>query len=106
MLDESSRREDPEQDRDVLLGRLVDEYFERRARGEPVNEAELLADHPELAEEFKAHIEAVQSLQPGTDTIVELIERGLLTPSRPRRPPRRRWRVRGLRPRSIRPPGR
>ncbi len=81
MLDKSSRREDREQDRDVLLGRLVDEYFERKARGEPVDETELLADHPELAEEFKAHIEAVRSLQPATDTIAELIERGLLTPS-------------------------
>lgn len=41
--------------RDLRIGRIVNEYLDRKRRGEPVGEQELLDGNPDLAEELREH---------------------------------------------------
>ncbi|MBI4579227.1 MAG: hypothetical protein HY718_05960, partial [Planctomycetes bacterium] len=45
---------DPET-RDLRIGRIVNEYLDRKQRGEPGREQELLEANPDLADELRAH---------------------------------------------------
>ncbi len=66
---------------EVRAMRLLDDYLKRRAAGEPVSPAELLAANPDLADELRAHLEVVTCLEPGPARIAELVAQGLLQPS-------------------------
>ena len=50
--------------RDERIGRVLNEYLDRKQRGDPVCEAELLEAHPDLAEELRAHFGTVRQVSP------------------------------------------
>lgn len=45
--------------RDERIGRVLNEYLDRKLRGEAVSEQDLLDAHPDLADELRAHFEMV-----------------------------------------------
>ena len=51
--------------RDERIGRILNEYLDRRQQGNPVSEQELLEAHPDLAEELRAHFGMVRQVSPG-----------------------------------------
>ena len=67
-----------ERARDGLVGRVLNEYLDRRARGEAEPEEELLAKHPDLAEFLRGHLDMVRDLAPSESKIDDLIARGIL----------------------------
>lgn len=67
--------------RDAAIGAILNEYLDRRAAGEALSETRLLADHPELADELRLHLELLRDLRPVADRIDVLINQGLLTRS-------------------------
>lgn len=50
--------------RDLRIGLVLDEYLTRQQRGEPACEEELLAAHPDLAEDLRAHFEMFRQVTP------------------------------------------
>ncbi len=69
-----------EQTRDLRVGRALNDFLDRRARGENVSEAELLAQHPEIADELREHVALLQGLESPHLAIDDLIARGVLGP--------------------------
>ncbi len=65
--------------RDARIGRILDDFLTRRARGERVSEAELLAQHSDLGDDLREHLELLGELRPPADQIEVLITQGLLT---------------------------
>ena len=65
---------------DIRVGRILNAVFDRRARGETVDDGELLRKHPEIAEELRDSLRIVGSLD-RRDTIEKLIQLGHLTRS-------------------------
>src|SRR5262245_4680406 len=58
---------DPHEER---IGELINEFFDRRERGESVSEEQFLAQHPEHAEELRSHLGGLHllgALGPGLD---------------------------------------
>ncbi len=76
--DKQTTGEDPS---DVRFGEILNDFLDRREDGEPVREAELLAAHPEFAEELCEAPEAVAAIRPSDASIDGLIEQGVLAPS-------------------------
>ncbi len=68
--------------RDVRLGQILDDYLSRRSRGEMVTESELLAQHPDLADELRDMLATVRDLRPASDRIGALIKQGVLDRSK------------------------
>jgi serine/threonine protein kinase len=67
--------------RDLRIGRILNEFHDRRARGEHVSEAELLAAHPDLADELREHLDTLGDLRPADEKIEGLIAQGILAES-------------------------
>jgi serine/threonine protein kinase len=65
--------------RDTRVGRILNDFLDRRAGGEPVSETALLAQHPDLAGELRECLELVHDLQPPADRIAGLIAQGMLS---------------------------
>ena len=63
------------------VGQLLNEFLDRRARGQAADASDLLAAHPDLAEELRAHLELVSDLSPSVGNIEDLIRQGTLTRS-------------------------
>jgi len=61
--------------------RVLDEFLNRRAAGEAVDEETLLASHPDCADELREHLELLRHLQPRKQRIAELLTRGILQPA-------------------------
>ena len=68
-------------EREARIGRIVDEFVSRRARGERVSESALLAQHPDIAGELREHLELLRDLRPAANKIEDLIAQGMLTSS-------------------------
>lgn len=66
--------------RGLRVGQILNDFLDARARGEAVNEAELLTKHPDLADELRQHLELLGELRPATDKIEALIAQGILSP--------------------------
>jgi len=66
---------------DVRFGEILNDFLDRRARGEAASEAELFARHPEFADELRAALELVSSIRPSDNGIEDLIARGVLARS-------------------------
>ena len=49
---------------DVRVGRVLNEFLDRRARGEAVSEVDLLAEHPDIADELREALAVLQDMQP------------------------------------------
>lgn len=71
----------PDDSRDERVGKVLNDYLDRRARGEPVSDAELLAQHPDLADELRAHLGLVRELRPPGAQIGDLLAQGVLAPA-------------------------
>lgn len=71
----------PDDSRDERVGKVLNDYLDRRARGEPVSDAELLAQHPDLADELRAHLGLVRELRPPGAQIADLLAQGVLAPA-------------------------
>ena len=67
--------------RDARIGRIVSEFLDRRARGEAEPEAELLARHPDLADDLCLHLDILRDVQPSSSKIGSLITQGILQKS-------------------------
>lgn len=67
--------------RDLKVGRLLNEYLDRRTRGEADGETEFLARHADVAEELREHLDLLRSLEASHLTVDELIARGILAKS-------------------------
>ena len=63
---------------DARLGKILDDYLRARACGEGISEAELLAQHPELADELRQMLTVVGDLRPDSDQIETLIAQRIL----------------------------
>ena len=68
-------------ERDARIGLVLDEFLTRRARGDAVSESALLAQHPDLADELREHLEMLRDLRPAGSRIEDLLAQGILTPS-------------------------
>jgi hypothetical protein len=66
---------------DVRFGQVLNDFLDRRERGEPVDQAALFAKHPEFAEELRDAIALVGEMRPPHDDIEDLLARGILRPS-------------------------
>lgn len=73
------RRRD--QRREQQIGQVLNEFLDRRARGERVNQAALLAAHPDLADELREHLGFLRELSPGTQRVADLVALGVLAPA-------------------------
>lgn len=71
----------PSDERDARIGALLNDFLDRRARGEALSEQDLLAGHPDLAAELRQHLELLRDLRPAADRIDALIAQGILTRS-------------------------
>ncbi|MCK4341482.1 MAG: serine/threonine protein kinase [Phycisphaerae bacterium] len=67
--------------REARIGRILDDFLTRRAGGEAVSETELLAGHPDLADDLREHLDLLRDLRPPGDQLADLIARGTLTRS-------------------------
>ena len=77
MSDPSQTDKTAEQTRDLRVGRALNDFLDRRARGEGVSEAELLARHPDIADELREHVALLQGLESPHLAIDDLIARGV-----------------------------
>ncbi len=68
--------------RAARVGRVLNEYFDRRKRNEPVTRGALFAEHPDLADDLRRHFDVLGDLRPEEDRIEGLITQGLLARSR------------------------
>ena len=64
--------------RDARVGRVLNEYLDRRARGEGEPQAELLARHPDLADHLRLHLDMLRELAPSSSKIDALVSQGIL----------------------------
>ncbi len=48
--------------RDRLIGEVLNDFLDRRGRGEPLSVARLLAQHPDLANELREHLDLLRDL--------------------------------------------
>ncbi len=67
--------------RDVRVGRILNDYVDRKARGEPVDQADLLDRHPDLDNDLRAHFGLLSELGSPGDTVDALIAQGVLRES-------------------------
>ncbi|MBN2562907.1 MAG: serine/threonine protein kinase [Phycisphaerae bacterium] len=67
--------------RDARIGRILSELHGRRARGESVLAAEVLAAHPDLADELRRYLGVLGEMQSPDEHIRALVDRGVLAKS-------------------------
>ena len=81
MSGEATRETDAET-RPARIGRVLDDFLCRRAGGERVSPDALLAQHPDLADDLRDHLDLLQDLRPPGSKIDDLIRQGILTAAR------------------------
>ena len=67
--------------RDARVGAVLNDFIDRRARGEAVSEGALLAEHADIADELREHLSLLTDLTPGDGRIESLLRQGVLTRS-------------------------
>jgi serine/threonine protein kinase len=65
----------------VRVGRVLNEFLDRRARGEAVSEADLLAEHPEIVEELRGYLALLDDVEPSRQRIAKLVAQRVLRSS-------------------------
>ena len=68
------------QSRDERIGQILNDYLDRKARGEAETQDLLLAKHPDLADELRSHLDLIGEMRPQRATLQDLIAQGLLAP--------------------------
>ena len=80
MTDDVTPSPDEADLRDEQVGRILNEYFDRRSRGEVVDVEDLIAAHPDYADALREHFEAMGQLEQlrehPVDTVMGLGRRG------------------------------
>ena len=66
---------------DLRVGRILNDFLDRRAAGEQVTDEALLAAHPELADELREHLALLRGMERDRVTVERLITQGVLRPS-------------------------
>lgn len=66
---------------EARVGELLNDYLDRRARGEPISEEVLLAEHPDVADILAQHLSLLRALAPSSNAIPELLAKRMLSPS-------------------------
>ncbi len=66
--------------RDARIGRIVNEFLDRRRRGEPAAEADLLREHPDLAEELRDHLAVLGEVVHAASSTGTGVDRTVLLP--------------------------
>jgi serine/threonine protein kinase len=74
---------------EARVGQVLNDFLDRRERGEQVSESELLAQHPELAADLRQHLDLLHDIEPTRHALVELLNRGILAKSADTRYPGR-----------------
>jgi|GEM_PF-1199652 len=64
--------------RDRAMGEVLNDFLDRRARGEAVSEAELYERHPSIAGELSGYLRLLRNLRPVARTIDQLVDQGVL----------------------------
>lgn len=64
--------------RDARIGEILSDFADRRAAGQAESETELLAAHPDVADELRLHLDVLRNLSPGQSRIDALIAQGIL----------------------------
>jgi hypothetical protein len=59
---------DDSEARDLEIGKILNDFLDQRARGEEVSKEELLAQHLDLADELREHLEMLRRIGPVADT--------------------------------------
>lgn len=80
-LQVSGKQSQTEDAHGALVGEILNDFFDARARGEAVSAEELLAVHPELADELRSSLEVLGELGASPDRIDLLISHGVLARS-------------------------
>ncbi len=68
-------------DLDGRVGRILNDYLDRRAAGRDESESELLGRHPELADHLRLHLALLGELTPENSRIEDLIKQRVLQAS-------------------------
>ncbi len=68
----------PEDAANARVGRILNDFLDRRAHAEAAGEDELFAEYPELADELREHLGLLGGLRTGRESIERLIGQGLL----------------------------
>lgn len=63
------------------IGQILNVYLDQRARGVAPAEDDLLAAHPEYADELREHLDLLRDLRPTATTIESLVHQGMLRES-------------------------
>ncbi len=66
---------------DLRIGMILNDFLDRKKRGERVSDSELFARYPDLADELREHLELLRGLEPAEDVIADLLARGMLARS-------------------------
>jgi len=67
--------------RDARIGQVLSDYLERRARGQAEPEEELLANHADLADELRLHLDMLRDLEPPGSKIAQPVSQEILEKS-------------------------
>ena len=67
--------------RDAEIGQILNDYLDRKSRGERVTPGEAIAAHPDLAEDLRQHFELLGEILPGSDKLQGLLLQGVLARS-------------------------
>jgi hypothetical protein len=63
---------------DARIGEALNEFIDRRARGEPVSEADLIDQNPTFGDDLRRHLEFLKGFEPPGDQIGRLVAGGVL----------------------------
>lgn len=65
---------------EVRIGRILSEMHDCRGGGNTLNEAKILAENPDIAEELRRHLATLGEVRRTDHTIDGLIRQGILSP--------------------------
>ncbi len=63
---------------ELRVGKIVNEYLDRRAQGKAESEEELIAHYPDLAADIRLQLLVLREIQPAYSTIDSLVSQGIL----------------------------
>lgn len=63
---------------DVRIGKVLNDFLDRKTHGETVSEADLIGQYPEFADDLRRHLRFLRNLEPSGDQIGKLVAAGVL----------------------------
>ena len=77
----SESRTSEEEAHAARIGRILNDYLDRRARGEAEPETEFLAKHRDFADQLRLHLQMLRELAPSGSSIDALVSQGVVQKS-------------------------